>query len=147
MFQRNLTEEEISQALERGDKRAYTLIKDAPLSKLNEAFERVALSTQACLDNFDKSLFLGRENHKKSEVVLKAMILGAFSGVATLERIEDEIDRQSNVSMFKRQSNALHMALLKAVNVYKTNGESDDVALDAESTIARYHHNHPLCAA
>jgi hypothetical protein len=64
-------------------------------AKLQETFALVSKCADQCLDNFQPGEFESRENAKKSDGQLEAMIEGALQGVLVAEGVKDAMGEMS----------------------------------------------------
>lgn len=62
-------------------------------AKLQETFALVSKCADQCLDNFQPGEFESRENAKKPDCQLQAMIEGALQGVLVAEGVKDAMNK------------------------------------------------------
>lgn len=139
MTDRVLTEDEVNEALCKGDERARSIVSalSDPLS-LKKQFDQAIWAATHCLENFDLSEFKDRENDQKPADFLKIMLLGSFKAVQCVEVLQTELNRTATSLLLEGRASDLQMALLKAVTVYKTNGEDDSASFCAQHMISKY---------
>ena len=137
MTDRVLTEYEIKIALRKGDARAQEILSKSDLV-LKEQFDQAVWAAKHCLDNFGLSEFKVRKNDKQSKDFLKIMLLGSFKAVQCVEVLQTELNRTETSLLLEGRASDLQMALLRAVTVYKTNGEDDSVSFCAQRMISEY---------
>ena len=137
---RRVGKEKIKTALQEGQELAYDAIAESvDVESLSKQFQAVVRVFQACIDNFEKKAFIERGHQKAQTGFLKIMLLGAFKSVQAAHDIEREIQaRMPFQDMMPSKASYLQIELLKAVTVYRTNGEHDCYAFDIQQMINKF---------
>lgn len=156
-FVRTLTEKEIVGALEKGRERAVQILERAAQNPdyLTTAYRGVLYCVDRAEDNFSKEGYAEKDDRYEAsgkfltEKNIRGLFLSAVEAVECLEDIEPEVEKLTSrsSSMAIGCATDRHIKLIKAANVFRTDGKSDEPAYDIEDIIQTYRGQSPVIAA
>ncbi|MEM7617956.1 MAG: hypothetical protein AAF244_01100 [Pseudomonadota bacterium] len=156
-FVRTLSEEEILDALKKGKARADFFLSQAAedLSSLEENYKKVLDAVDHAENNFSLEGYAHRNDiyadsgDKVSESSLRRLFLSAVTLVECLENIEPTVqqERSKSPSILIGSATDRHIELIKAANIFRTDGKNDNPAYDIGNIIQTFRGHRPPIVA
>lgn len=140
-FERRLTEEEMLKALDKGTLKANEAISHLPKEPI-DLFETAVVSADRIFERFTIDGYKttnDRYNAEEKNITdFRPLILAAFSAVARIKTYEDELAKYHPQNLPRGKAIKKMSQLVKAVTVFYTEGDRDDVDTEVKTILDNY---------